>query len=153
MQQRNLWGGVLWLVLGVALCIGSISAGLGNSRVPGTGFFPFVVGTFMALFAILLIASSRSVAARSKPVVQDPLRLSELKLPAATLIILLSYVVLLEHLGFLLTTFLCLLSLFKLSNPKKWRMPLFLSGIAVGTSYLVFVLWLRNPFPTGILGF
>lgn len=109
----------------------------------------------MALFGAILAGSSQYKTRdhESPQGAQDALRLESLIIPSATLIVLLAFVVLLELLGFLLTTFLCLLVLFKLSYPRRWVIPLVSSGIAVGVSYLVFVLWLRNPFPKGIFGF
>ena len=162
MQKQNLWGGSLWLLLGVVLCVSSNSIGLGSFRTPATGFFPFLIGAFMALFGLVLLVTGGGKKIRigrdpgkdvTVPTAERTLRLHDLIVPAATLTILVAYVVLLEWLGFLLTTFLCLLGLFKLSYRDRWLMPLFFSGTAVTVSYLVFVLWLRNPFPIGIFGF
>lgn len=110
----------------------------------------------MALFGLLLISASRTERKgneRDSRVAASIPQFGSLVLPGATLIVLLVYVALLDPLGFLLTTFLCLLILFKLSYPGKWLVPLLFSAAAVGLSYAVFVLWLRNPFPSGIFGF
>lgn len=154
MKKQDLWGGLIWFLLGLGLCAGSSSAGFGSFRAPGTGFLPFLIGMLMALFGAILAGSSLYKRRDHDPQgAQDALRLGSLIFPSAALIVLLAFVVLLEPLGFLLTTFLCLLVLFKLTYPKQWLIPLVFSGTAVGVSYLVFVLWLRNPFPTGIFGF
>ena len=110
----------------------------------------------MALFGLLLISASRTERKsadgdrRADPGIPQ---FGKLVVPGTALVVLLVYVALLEPLGFLLTTFLCLLILFKLSYQGKWLVPLLFSGAAVGLSYAVFVVWLRNPFPSGIFGF
>jgi putative tricarboxylic transport membrane protein len=69
------------------------------------------------------------------------------------MVILFGYIVLLEPLGFLLTTFLCLLPLFKLSEPERWVRPLVLSCSIAILSYLVFSVWLQCQLPKGLLRF
>ncbi len=73
--------------------------------------------------------------------------------PLLTLMTLLAYILLLEPLGFVLTTFVCLLLLFKLSEPRKWLMPMVLSGVTAVLSYLIFSVWLQSSFPKGLLTF
>jgi putative tricarboxylic transport membrane protein len=73
--------------------------------------------------------------------------------PLLAVISLLVYIVLLEPLGFLLTTFLFLLLLFKLSEPKRWLAPLIFSVTAAILSYLLFSVWLQCQFPRGLIKF
>jgi len=70
-----------------------------------------------------------------------------------TLFALLVYALSFEILGFLIATFIFLFFLFKLTEPKRWVMPLVLSGITVILSYLIFCVWLKSTFPAGILRF
>jgi hypothetical protein len=65
----------------------------------------------------------------------------------------LGYVLLLEILGFIIVTFLFTFFLFKITAPKKWAMPLILSGCTVLASYFILCVLLKNVFPRGILGF
>ena len=73
--------------------------------------------------------------------------------PLLTVAILLGYILLLEPLGFLLTTFVCLLFLFKLSEPRRWVMPTILSACTATLSYLIFSVWLQSQLPKGLLKF
>jgi hypothetical protein len=66
---------------------------------------------------------------------------------------LFAYGFLLELVGFLVTTFLFLLFLFKVPEPKGWAIPLVISGVAVIASYFIFAVWLKSAFPKGIFGF
>lgn len=156
MNKHDLWSGLIWLIAGIVLCIGSINANLGNLRIPGTGFFPFIIGALLALFGSIVVIfaiSKRRANDENVKSEKSIVNWNKFLFPSLTLLILLGYALLLEYLGFLLTTFLCLLALFKLSEPQKWLMPLVISAGVVILSYLVFVVWLRNPFPRGIFGF
>jgi hypothetical protein len=69
------------------------------------------------------------------------------------LLALFGYIVLLEATGFVITTFIFLVVLFKIKERRRWVMPLILSFSTVGVSYLIFSVWLRLDFPRGPLGF
>ena len=49
MRQQDRIGGLIWLVLGIAMCIESVELGLGKIRVPGAGFLPFLSGVLLAI--------------------------------------------------------------------------------------------------------
>jgi putative tricarboxylic transport membrane protein len=152
----DLVGGLFWSILGIALCAGGVKLNLGTLRIPGSGFFPFLIGIFMALFGIALIFPNLSKWAgkdqeevtQKTPGVENWRRAL---CPILTLCILLGYLFFLEHLGFIITTFLFLFSLFKLSTPKKWFMPLVISMGTAVVGYFFFCKWLQCQFPLGIL--
>jgi len=60
---------------------------------------------------------------------------------------------LMEPLGFLPTSFLFLFLLFKITKPGSWLEPFILSGATAVATYYVFSVWLRVPFPRGMLAF
>jgi hypothetical protein len=70
-----------------------------------------------------------------------------------TILTMVGYIILFRPLGFIPTTFLFLFFLFKLKEPKRWVIPMILSGVVVVLSYLLFSVWLRCQFPKGILNF
>ncbi len=148
--------GLAWLVLGIGLCIGALRLSLGSFNNPGPGFTPFFSGSFLSLFGMVLLCS------RSSKEVQDGRETGNLEGASATenrnkllwtLFTLLAYIVLFEKLGFLLSTFLFFVSLFKLSNPKKWVTPLILSATSVAMTFVIFSVWLKCQLPAGILAF
>ncbi len=65
---------------------------------------------------------------------------------------LLVYAVLVEPLGFVLTTFLVLWGLFFDWEKKNWFSSLMGSCVTTGISYLLFEKLLGLPFPSGIFG-
>ena len=158
MKEHDRVGGLVWFVLGIGICIGSIKLKLGNFHTPGPGFLPFLSGGSLALFGLILTFLTTRTGLGEKEDEKDQRELvhwdwKRLINPLFTLFILVVYILLLEPLGFLLTTFICLLFLFKLSDPQKWLMPFVLSFTATALSYLLFSVWLQCQFPKGLIRF
>jgi putative tricarboxylic transport membrane protein len=153
MKKYDLLGGLIWFMLGISLCIGSIKLKLGDLRMPGPGFMPFISGIFLGVFGLILTLSAipkkfgEEEELNGKKIWKE-VNCGKLLL---TLIFSFGYGFLLEPLGFLITTFIFLFFLFKLTQPKRWVMPLVLSVGSVVTSYLFFHIWLKCQFPMGIL--
>ena len=47
--------GLIWVILGMGMCIGSIKLKLGNFHTPGPGFMPFLSGASLGIFGLILI--------------------------------------------------------------------------------------------------
>lgn len=62
------------------------------------------------------------------------------------------YAAVLEDLGFILSTAILLLVLFKTVDPQSWTVAIVGSVLTTGTAWLVFVYWLGTQLPAGILG-
>jgi len=150
--------GLVWVVLGILMCIGAIKLKLGTFRTPGPGFLPFLSGVLLGIFGLIHSFSTTFARLRVRketeneepPVVWNWKKLIN---PFLALLILFIYILLLEPLGFIFTTFICMLFLFKLSEPKKWLKPLILSVSTSILSYLLFSVWLRCQFPRGPIRF
>jgi putative tricarboxylic transport membrane protein len=158
MKKHARADGLIWVILGMGMCIGSIKLKLGNFHTPGPGFMPFLSGVSLGIFGLILTFSTTFVrlwngkeAKNEKSLVNWDWK--KFLNPLLTSLILLLYILLLESLGFLLTTFICLLLLFKLSEPKKWLMPLILSVSTSILSYVLFSVWLQCQFPRGLIKF
>ncbi len=150
--------GLVWVVLGVLMCIGAIKLKLGSFGTPGPGFLPFLSGVLLGIFGLILSfptpfarLGEKREAKNEEPSVAW--NWNKLINPFLALIILFIYILLLEFLGFIFTTFICMLLLFKLSEPKKWLKPLILSASTSILSYLVFSVWLQCQFPKGPIKF
>ena len=156
MKKFDLAGGLIWFILGTCVCIGSIKFGVGIFEKPGPGFMPFISGAFLGFSGLILMLSSIAERLRveEKQDGKEICAKENRKRPLfALLLALFGYGLLLEFLGFLVTTFLFLFFLFKFTAPKAWVKPLVFSGITVILSYLLFSIWLRFPFPRGIFSF
>jgi putative tricarboxylic transport membrane protein len=154
MKKQNRIGGFIWLLLGALLCIGSIKLNLGNFHKPGPGFMPFLAGAILALLGVILFFSGSGgpkveVGSSEKGFWRG----SNWKNVLFPFLSLFGYLLLLQPLGFLLTSFLFLFLLFKFTKPKSWVEPCLFSGATVILSYFIFSVWLRCQFPKGMLTF
>lgn len=154
MKKQNRIGGFIWLLLGALLCIGSVKLNLGNFHKPGPGFIPFLAGAALALlgFILMFMGPNGAKAEEGSPGKKN-WREYEWKNVLFPWLFLFGYLLLLQPLGFLLTSFLFLFGLFKLTKPKSWLEPVIFSGATVVLSYFVFSVWLRCQFPKGMLVF
>ncbi len=150
--------GLIWVLLGAWLCIASMRLKLGDFHTPGAGFLPFIAGALLVIFGLILMSSTvlsqkrdGEEARNQKGIVTSHWR--SFVNPLLTVVILFGYILLLEPLGFLLTTFVCLVLLFKLSEPRRWVTPVVLSGVTAILSYLIFAVWLQCQLPKGLLRF
>ncbi len=158
MKRFDLVGGFIWLILGIGVCIGSIELGLGVLQKPGPGFLPFLSGVLLGLFGLIIIfplilRNLRKEKELNAKKVWGKENWKSLFPTLLAFLALFGYLLFLNILGFILTAFLFLFFLFKLKEPKKWVMPLILSGVTVILSYLLFSVWLMCQFPKGIFGF
>jgi uncharacterized membrane protein YjjB (DUF3815 family) len=64
---------------------------------------------------------------------------------------LIGYAILMDPLGYIVSTFLAMFGLFFDRERKNWLWSLFFSVTASLVSYLVFEVWLRCQLPRGIL--
>ena len=150
--------GLIWVLLGIGICIGSIKLRLGDFHTPGAGFLPFFSGALLAVFGLILMFSALFSRAMKEKRMRDQAGVIQKNRrrflnPLLTVVILFGYILVLEPLGFLVTTFVSLLLLFKLSEPRKWVTPVLLSGVTAVLSYLVFSVWLQCQLPKGVLRF
>ena len=150
--------GLIWILLGIGMCIGSVELKLGDFHTPGAGFLPFIAGALLAIFGLILMFSTLLSQSRAGKNAGNRWGLTKRDWkrflnPLLSVAILLGYILLLEPLGFLLTTFVCLLLLFKLSEPRRWVAPAVLSGTTAVLSYLLFSVWLQCQLPKGLLKF
>jgi len=143
-------GGVIWMALGTALGIGSIKLGLGTLHRPGPGFMPFLAGSLLGLLGLALLLSKTQEGSEKKRGEEISLRKFWEK-GVYALIVSFLYILLLEPLGFLIATLLLIFALQKIMGARKWFVPISISFLAVGVSYLIFIVWLRISFPSGVL--
>jgi putative tricarboxylic transport membrane protein len=148
-QRRDKIGSIVCLVIaGIALWQ-SVRVPMGNIRQPGPGFLPFWVGVLLALLSAILWfeASFRKPAA-------EPARFlsGEGKWPyvVAAGVALLIYTFLLEPLGFVISTFLLLIFLFRVIGKQKWWVGVTGSILVTFFTHLIFRVALKVQLPRGL---
>ena len=145
--------GPVWLLIGVVISAWSYRTGLGTFKEPGVGFVAFASGLFiMAVGALVTVfrraemqkAETASATARSRFLESAPFKLTY------TLALLVFYALLLDFLGYIITTGIVLFGLFFDPSQRRWAVALFASFLSVAVTYLVFEVWLKSQLPRGI---
>lgn len=141
---------VLLLVLAGWILVASNALPFGAARVPQAGFFPTILSALLVVLALLSFFEGRadgSADAESMPIsAANWFRL------AVILIALAAFVLVLEWLGFLLSSFLLMISLLRAIEPQSWPRVILTGFAAALISHLIFARFLGVALPTGILG-
>jgi uncharacterized BrkB/YihY/UPF0761 family membrane protein len=141
---------ILFLILSVFICLGSVKMGIGKLNEPGPGLMPFGGGILLGIlsFADLLLRNARGL--KGEEIGFKGVRWSRLFLIIITLF---AFTLLLPILGYLITTFLVMLFLYKSIEPQKWWVALSGAFLSTILTYLLFAVALKSLFPEGILSF
>ena len=152
-MEREKWSSLVWFGVGILICIGSLMLSLGEFRKPGPGFLSFFAGLIMAGLALAVHLQSRKTRPGAKKEETKPIwsdRQKGIKM-VLTVTALLGYAAAMNHLGFLISTFLFLAFLFKAIAPQRWSVVLLGSLVASSTFYGIFEFGLQCQLPKGIL--
>lgn len=115
---------------------------------PGSAFFPFWLGAAMALLAaLMLVKSLRSPWPGEAWLPRGEGLRHILVVLGATVL----FVALLKVFGMVLGTALYLAALIRYLGRHRWWVIVAVAAAAAGFNWLVFVHWLRVPFPEGVL--
>ena len=151
MRRADRIGAVILLALAVAFAwTAARRYTYWNASGPGSGFFPFWLGVALAVLAtLLLVRAARQTDSGPAwlPRGHGAVRLASVVVATAI------FVALMPWLGMTLGTVLFLAVLLRALEGHTWRTTL---GVAVGVAaanWAVFAVWLRVPFPVGVLGF
>lgn len=141
-------------MLGVLICFFAYRTGLGTFLEPGAGFMAFASGLFVAFVGILICISQLGVLTADQT--QDS-ELIRPNLPSEyvfrllyTVSLLILYALFFKVLGYIVSTFLFMFALFLETFDRKWIRALLWSLATVAGTYLVFEIWLKTRFPSGI---
>jgi len=142
----------VWLLFAIYICVESIRLPPGSLRDPGPGFLPLLTGILLGGLAGIAFFQARNGKSSESAAPWYPQQ--RWKTLVWLLAVLLAYAGTLDFLGFLLSTFLLLIFLFRSSSaPRSWPWAVGGSLIASLSCYLVFEVWLRTQLPKGFLGF
>jgi hypothetical protein len=140
---------VLWAVFGLYIMYEGFLLKLGTGRAPRPGFMIFWVGVVLVILAAFFFLETFTTPAREHPRVlwREGRWVRGAKLAVALFL----YVAVFQRLGFIPSTFLLLVYMFKGLEPQSWRTALLLSAVTVAICYLVFGVFLELQFPPGVL--
>ena len=146
-------------VFGAITAALSLQLPLGAPRLPGSGFFPLVLGlALMALAAVhcvqLYRARPKAVAPQTPAAPRTPAAPVAPEGNGATRRVVLfvagviAAVALLQPLGYVLSSFLLMLVLLLILGLRLWYSAS-IALLSAAASYVVFVHWLKIPLPSG----
>jgi putative tricarboxylic transport membrane protein len=142
---------VIWLLAALGMVFwSSLTLSMGTLRHPGPGFLPVLSGMIMAFLAIIVLLQAKR---KKEQVTGDPFRtngsLTRVLVMVGTLVV---YALVLERLGFIVSTFFLMLLIVTQVARASWLTGMAESSIATGASYLLFGYFLRIPLPKGWFG-
>jgi len=139
----------IWILLSFFIMFFSHQFGLGEFRTPGPGLMPFLIGLFLLLISLYsFMRSLLRKGDREETLIEERSTVSFWRV-GFVLLSLLAFALLLEKIGYLITSFLILAFLFRSTGSKGWRFALITSGVTALATYFVFT-YLGLRFPTGI---
>jgi len=148
LKKKDLHTSAICAVFGLYIAFEGYRLKPGTFQAPESGFLILVAGIVLACLSTALLIQTFFSKEEDKEVLWKGLQWSK---GVRLLVVSFVYALVLRWMGFLLSTFLFLLYLFKGLEPQRWLVAIELSVITIASSYLIFVLLLGCQFPEGIL--
>lgn len=141
----------IWFVVGLGIIVwSSITLKFGTLRHPGPAFLPTFCGTIISgLAAIVFFQAQRKTEVITGENLYTKGSLFNI---LGTIGILIVYAFILERFGFIGTTFVVMLFIFKQVASESWFASIVESSIVTGACYFIFGYLLKIPLPRGWLG-
>src|SRR4030081_853855 len=147
LNNSELWGGLIGLVLGVFVIWSGVKLKLGSINDPGSGYVLFYTGILMCLFALTIIFSAVTEGGPSFGSRWEGARWTK---PLAVIAYLTAFSFALEPLGFLLSAIPLMLLLLRAVDPVRWRLAVPLAVLAPPGVWWVLKRALLIQLPSGI---
>lgn len=142
--------GLALAVLGAAIAFGGVELGLGHVSLPGPGFFPLVAGLALIIFAGVALWDTKGSRKAEQIAQWANIRWKHMIL---TFVFMTVYANLFESLGYIISTALMLMVLFRTYESEKWIFTILRSVLTSVIVYVVFEKIFQLNLPQGIWGF
>lgn len=153
MKKFDRASSIFWLILSVAICIHSYKLGLGSFHDPGPGFLFFWSGVVLGVLSmVILIPTMKGNKEALKETQENIFENVKWMKIVSVLVSLVIYGLILEWLGFLISTVFFIAFLLGSIESKKWYIIVFVSIVSAFLSYALFELFLQARLPKGIFG-
>lgn len=146
MVKADRWIGFLFALFSLYVCVESVRLGLGTYQQPGAGFVPFCAAVILGALSLALIVLAFLLDPKKGETWHNPDRI------VMVFLAILGFTLLLEWLGFILSTLLLIGFLLKVVERRGWSFSVGVALLVAGASYVVFDVWLRAQLPAGVLG-
>ena len=154
MSKKDLVVGVLLLGVSAYTAYQASNLPIGRLGSPQAGFFPLLLAALLAVLALIILGQS-AIKGKNREKNQVKTTFVEpgnWKRVIVTLGTLFAFVVFFEFLGFLISTFLLIAFLLWGSGTRKYSEVALVASLTSLISYLIFIILLKTPLPSGILG-
>jgi len=153
-MEKKVWVlNLAMFLIGLIFVIESLRLGLGGVHRPGSGFLPFYTGAGLSLVAAFSLFKNFLATKREKDRNREKKFFGPSVINVVTIVVVLvAYVLILPWLGYLLSTFMLLIFLFRAGGFRKWALTLAAAFLTTSISYLLFGHWLGIRFPKGFVG-
>lgn len=147
MTNRDKFPAIFFLFLSLFICFESLHLGLGHWRKPGAGFLSFWSGVALGILALVVLFQSWKL----KGVGGESRTKASWRGKIICFLSLLAFILLLNTLGFILTSFLFIAFLIKVVERKSWLTAGLIAFAVALASYGLFEICLQTQLPKGIL--
>ena len=144
-KTGDLIAGVVCILIGIAIVIGSVRLHLGTPTEPEPGFFPFVSGVALVVVSVVLLV----YAGLGRSTGMAPF--GKLGRPAILVMGLFVYSLILDFAGYMIATVLLSAAVLLVMDVKIWWKIAVASLVVSVGSYFVFDRLLGISLPPGIL--
>jgi len=146
-RRRDLAASLVFLALGIGVCVQAGRLGFGSVHAPEPGFFPWIGGLMLVGLSVCLFA--QALRGRSTVTAQKDEWLG----PGLLLAALVLYVPFLEPLGYPVTTAALCVVVLRVLKTGRWSVTLGVSVALAMTTYLLFRRVLGVELPPGVFWF
>ncbi len=150
MKHRDLMSGLFWLAVGILLTVLSTSYTVGNIVEPGPGFLPLILGILIIFLSLIVLIGARKSSSEGNVASSGEGGWKRVSYAVLVLIVLAFFF---EKIGYLITFFLLMLLLMIGAGGQSWKRILLTALFSAVGVYVVFVLLLEQPLPSGLLRF
>jgi putative tricarboxylic transport membrane protein len=150
-RKQNLASSLVLILFSCVICYYAIQTRVGIPTNPGPGFFPLMIGIGLLLLSLILFFQAyKNPRSSDQEQRRGKTRWWAIILLAISVVI---YCLILETLGYLISTLLLTLFIFRAIEPQRWRIVIIGGLGSTLFSYLLFQVWLKIDLPIGIWGF
>lgn len=152
MRHLDMVSSLFWFMIGTVYCIISLEYGLFDSGMPDAGLLPLIAGLTLTILSITVFINAVKKKNENLKFKFFP-EIDSWKKVSVSVLALITYMILMQHLGFIGTTFLFMLFLLIFfSQPRRWIFIIVVSFLTVVSFQIVLVTFLKVQLPRGIFG-
>lgn len=139
---------IFWFLFGVYIIREGYTYHIGTVKEPGPGFFFFWAGWVLAGLSVFTLVKAHFAEEKEFKKIWEAVQWYK---PLLILVISIVYIIIFARLGFVLSTFVLMLLLFKFTGSRKWPTSLLGSFLAVFFCWLIFDVGLKCQLPKGAI--